>query len=203
MFWHSLSNLVIRNICGNPEKHGNHEKSSNLEMGYYFSIAKNTETRKTEKSRETEKCVKAEIPWKMEMITCRFEYNINSPALIPKQNFIQTDTASNVTFRLIESLTMTNWTKADDAKLAALFRKGPHKGISTKDLKPKTIHQIIDQHFADKKYANFAPLFRRKARAFEIDKDLSGSRKKKGKLQQQHFVLLHLRFLLTDLSLLS
>lgn len=76
----------------------------------------------------------------------------------------------------------SNWKKEDDAKLAALFRKGPYKGVSTKDLNSKTIRKVLETYFPEKKYANFAPLFWRKARAFDLDKELSGRRKKKGEL---------------------
>lgn len=79
-----------------------------------------------------------------------------------------------------------NWKKEDDAKLLALMQKGPYKGgVSTTDLTAKTIHKVLDKFFPEKKYQNFAPLFRKKARAFVIDQELSGSRKKK-KGKQPH-----------------
>ena len=77
------------------------------------------------------------------------------------------------------------WTKANDAILFELFRKGANRGgISAKDLKPKDIHGVLERFYkgSDRNYENFAALFRRKARAFELAQELSGARKKKSKL---------------------
>ena len=57
------------------------------------------------------------------------------------------------------------WDKEDDAKLAALFRKGlSHGGISATDLNVNTIKSINDKYFKEREAKNFTPLFRAKAR---------------------------------------
>ena len=72
------------------------------------------------------------------------------------------------------------WKKADDVKLAELFRRGPSKGgISTKGLKPEDIHKVIANFFPDRNYTSFAPLFRRKVAAWNLEQELSGARKRK------------------------
>jgi hypothetical protein len=71
------------------------------------------------------------------------------------------------------------WGKEDDAKLAELFRKGKRDGgVSSDDLNQKTIKEVILKHFTNREYKNFAPLFRAKARAWNIDQRLSGARSK-------------------------
>jgi hypothetical protein len=71
------------------------------------------------------------------------------------------------------------WGKGDDAKLAELFQKGPRTGgVSSTDLNAKTIHKVITGHFPTREYKNFAPLFRSKARAWNIDQALTGQRSK-------------------------
>ena len=39
----------------------------------------------------------------------------------------------------------------------------------------KAIHQAIDTHFPDRVYKTFAPLFRNKARAYNLAKELAGA----------------------------
>jgi hypothetical protein len=70
------------------------------------------------------------------------------------------------------------WGKEDDAKLASLFRKGAsHQGVSSTNLSADAIKAVNDKHFKrDNK--NFAPLFRSKARAWNIDQTLIGARSK-------------------------
>ena len=69
------------------------------------------------------------------------------------------------------------WGKEDDAKLQELFRKGPHKGgVSTTDLDIKAIKAINQKHFPSREYKNFAPLFRKKARAWNLAETLKGGK---------------------------
>ena len=71
------------------------------------------------------------------------------------------------------------WGKEDDVKLAKLFRNGIRKGgVDPNDLAAKTIHQVLTKHFPSRNYGSFAPLFRAKARAWNIDQTLSGKRSK-------------------------
>ena len=70
------------------------------------------------------------------------------------------------------------WTSADDAKLPLLFKRGPNgNGIRSSDLKPKYIHEVITRFFPDRKYDSFAQLLRTKARAFQLNQELTGARK--------------------------
>ena len=58
-----------------------------------------------------------------------------------------------------------SWSKADDEKLAALFRKFPSKGgIDHTDTHRTTVRAVLDKFFPERKedYHNFAPLFRKK-----------------------------------------
>ena len=74
------------------------------------------------------------------------------------------------------------WGKDNDAKLHVLFSKPVSKGgVSTTNLDQKAIEQVRQQHFPERKYRNFAPLFRKKARQWNVDQTLSGSRKPQGK----------------------
>ena len=70
----------------------------------------------------------------------------------------------------------------DDAKLSALFRKKTANGskplIDTTDLNVKTVKAVNDKYFPDKIYKNFGPVYRKKARAWNLAQELSGSRKK-------------------------
>jgi hypothetical protein len=76
-------------------------------------------------------------------------------------------------------MTAAKWSKADDAKLAELFRKGTRNhGISTKDLSAKYIHKVIKDHFPEREFKNFSVLFRRKARAWNLNQTLQGQRRK-------------------------
>ena len=71
------------------------------------------------------------------------------------------------------------WNKSDDKKLKALFLKQVRKGgIDPQDLDSKTIHQVIANHWPDRKYKTFAPLYKRKARQYNIGQSKSGARKK-------------------------
>ena len=73
------------------------------------------------------------------------------------------------------------WGKQDDAKLAALFRKKLSKGgVSPQDLGRDNIEKVRQTHFPERAYRNFAPLFRRKARAFNVESSLAGARKAQG-----------------------
>jgi hypothetical protein len=71
------------------------------------------------------------------------------------------------------------WGKEDDAKLAELFRRGPRSGgVSSLDLNAKEIRKVNENHFPLRPFKNFSPLFRSKARAWNIDQSLTGARSK-------------------------
>ena len=75
-------------------------------------------------------------------------------------------TALQITFYInTNSLTMApKWSKADDKKLAELFRKSPSKGgVSTRDLSAKTVRAVGEKHWPGREYKSFGPLFRKKA----------------------------------------
>ena len=79
---------------------------------------------------------------------------------------------------------MTRWSKADDKKLFEQFRRGGNRGgIDPKKLRPKDMHEVIRRFYPEKTFENFGGLFRRKARAFLLDQELSGSRKSKSLLR--------------------
>jgi hypothetical protein len=70
------------------------------------------------------------------------------------------------------------WGTADDAKLLQLFRT-PHNGVDATKLDVESVKAIHSKFFPEKKYANFAPLYRGKARAFNVSQTLDGHRKRK------------------------
>ena len=71
------------------------------------------------------------------------------------------------------------WGKAEDLKLADLFKRGLRsKGVSPTDLSTKAIRAVLETHFPDREYRSFAPLFRAKARKWNIDQTLRGERGK-------------------------
>jgi hypothetical protein len=94
---------------------------------------------------------------------------------IPKQP----TKASWITILLTLTMTtQTKWGAADDAKLAHLFRKGPKNGgVETGDLGVPYVKTVHSKHFPARNYTNFAPLFRKKARAWNIEQSLQGSRR--------------------------
>jgi hypothetical protein len=74
--------------------------------------------------------------------------------------------------------TQTKWAAADDAKLSHIFRKGSKNGgVDTGDLSLAYVKSVHSKHFPARDYKNFAPLFRKKARAWNIAKSLEGSRR--------------------------
>jgi hypothetical protein len=69
------------------------------------------------------------------------------------------------------------WGKEDDVKLAELFRRGARNGgVSTTDLGAKAVKAVNQEHFPERDYKNFGPLFRKKARAWNLNETLSGGR---------------------------
>jgi hypothetical protein len=108
----------------------------------------------------------------------RFEKPVFS---VSYQSFFSIPTGSSITTAscLTMAETQRKWGKADDTKLAELFRSGPRGGgVSSTDLVAKNIHAVIQAHFPSREYKNFAPLFRSKARAWNIDQALAGQRSK-------------------------
>ena len=78
-----------------------------------------------------------------------------------------------------ESPKPTAWKKTDDKKLKALFKKEVRKGgLDSQDLDSKTIHKVLAEHYSDRKYVSFAPLYRKKARQYNIGQTKAGARKK-------------------------
>ena len=74
------------------------------------------------------------------------------------------------------------WGKEHDRKLLELFDRRTNRGkVSTEDLSKKYIESVLKKHFPGRSYASFSPLFRKKARKYNLDKALEGERKK-GKL---------------------
>ena len=72
------------------------------------------------------------------------------------------------------------WSKINDKKLKTLFDRGTrNRGINSEDLSTQAIHQAIETHFPDRAYKTFAPLFRNKARAYNLAKELAGARRGK------------------------
>ena len=74
--------------------------------------------------------------------------------------------------------TMTRWNASDNAKLTALWRL-PHNGVDSTKLDKDSVKAVHTKHFLHTKYANFAPLYRFKARAFNISVSLDGHQKSK------------------------
>lgn len=92
-------------------------------------------------------------------------------------------------------LTMPRWGAADDAKLVALWRT-PHNGIDPTKLDIDSVKQVHQKHFSNYKYANFAPLYRGKARAFNVSVTLDGHRK-----SAYHSLSMNCPFLIVLISL--
>lgn len=71
------------------------------------------------------------------------------------------------------------WKGEDDKKLAALFAKKPSQGgVDYRDLSTKYIDSVHEKHFrTSTELKNFRPLYRRKARAWNIHKSLTGGRR--------------------------
>ena len=78
---------------------------------------------------------------------------------------------------------MPRWSKADDAKLAELFRNDKKLAV---DLDTKSVQTLHRAHWPEKQFGTFSALFRRKARKWQVNKTLEGKRdakkKKKGTL---------------------
>lgn len=68
------------------------------------------------------------------------------------------------------------WNKADDKKLIQLFRTA-HNGVDPDKLDIPTVRAVKDKYWPHKKYESFAPLYRKKARAFNSGRSLDGHRR--------------------------
>jgi hypothetical protein len=73
---------------------------------------------------------------------------------------------------------MARWGNSDDAKLTTLWNT-PHNGVDPTKLDVDSVKAVHSKHFPEKKYANFAPLYRHKARSFNVARSLDGHRKSK------------------------
>ena len=73
------------------------------------------------------------------------------------------------------------WGKTEDLKLQKLFQlRNDRGGVDPTDLQQETIKVVRVQHFPDRAYKNFAPLFRSKARKWNLNKALLNSRRATG-----------------------
>ena len=70
------------------------------------------------------------------------------------------------------------WGKEDDAKLSSLFATA-RNSVNPKDLSVAAVKAVHNKFFPEKDYRNFAPLYRAKARAFQVGKTLEGHRQRK------------------------
>ena len=83
----------------------------------------------------------------------------------------------------------TVWGKNEDLKLHRLFKiRDDRGGIDPRDLTQKTVKKVQEAHFPDRPYKNFAPLFRSKARRWNINHTLLGARLSQGKLMTLLFI---------------
>lgn len=79
-------------------------------------------------------------------------------------------------------VTATKWGKEHNLKLQSLFLKRNERGgVNSNDLNSDYIKRVLRQHFPDRQYNNFAPLFRAKARKFNLNEALDGARQAKSK----------------------
>jgi hypothetical protein len=76
----------------------------------------------------------------------------------------------------------TRWNAADDAKLIQLWRT-PHNGVDPTKLDKDSVQAVLERHWPLAKYSSFAPLYKRKAREFNISRTLDGHRKSKWSCQ--------------------
>ena len=70
------------------------------------------------------------------------------------------------------------WGYQDNEKLLNLFKSGQ---VTTTGLTSKYISTVREKHFPERISKNFLPLFRRRAREFDLDKSLAGGRQQSGK----------------------
>ena len=59
-----------------------------------------------------------------------------------------------------------SWPCSHDKEILKIFKLKykARVGVKSKDISQETIKQVIDDHFPDRTYQTFDPLFRRKAR---------------------------------------
>ena len=77
----------------------------------------------------------------------------------------------------------TVWGKNEDLKLHRLFKiRNDRGGVDSRDLTQKSVKAVQEKNFPDRPYKNFAPLFRSKARRWNINHALLGARLSQGKL---------------------
>ena len=74
------------------------------------------------------------------------------------------------------------WNQGDNTNLRNLFERGTRNhGLDPEALDSKTIKSVIRSYWPERKYNTFAPLYRRKAREFNLDRTLSGNRSPQAK----------------------
>ena len=65
---------------------------------------------------------------------------------------------------------MPRWNSSDNKKLSDLFRKGPRSnGVDPKALDAKSVEAAREEFFPSNAYKNFAPIFRKNARAWNLE----------------------------------
>lgn len=104
----------------------------------------------------------------------------------PERKFLPQSNSTTVLFVSVANVQAHNkimskqarWGTADDAKLLQLFRT-PHNGVDPTKLDIHSVKAVYTKYFGEKKYANFAPLYRGKARQFNVSRTLDGHRKRK------------------------
>ena len=74
------------------------------------------------------------------------------------------------------------WGHTENSKLQKLFiQRSNRGGVDSKNLNASHIRSVLEEHFPDRVYNNFAPLFRAKARKFNLNQELEGARQTRGK----------------------
>jgi hypothetical protein len=73
-----------------------------------------------------------------------------------------------------------SWTKDDDVRLAALFRRGPRNGgLDYRNLSKKYIEEtVIVKFWPGKVYKSFWQTYVPKAQAYAVNQTLEGARRK-------------------------
>ena len=70
--------------------------------------------------------------------------------------------------------------KGNDDKMFGHFCLGSYRGgVDASNCDAKYVREVMQEHFSWYEMRNFAPLYRKKARSFEINKVLTNARKDK------------------------
>jgi hypothetical protein len=66
------------------------------------------------------------------------------------------------------------WKPADDAKLSSLFQS---KRLDPTKIDKESIKKALKDHFPERKYSSFAPLYRAKCSKWNLEQQLAGKRR--------------------------